>query len=304
MPFRVERGKVLELAAAAHHRSDLYSRAAMWSPEPVPAPLVFSRASVFAEERSTPVSAALGVAPDELRHAGHQWVVSGPLMSDTDYAVSPWTHQGTRHATGSTGAEHHFSTFARAITDRDGVEVQEERMTVVRSSGGRPVDSRPVPPSVAPDPVGGLDRPGSGAWLGTPAGELVAEIDLGQVSRTDIVRFAGAIGDFTAIHHDVEQARREGLSDVIAMGMFPAALMLAPVEEELGPYAIRTCSIQFRRIVYPGEPLMLAVRVEECPTASRMALSLRMTAAAATALTGRLVVDRPAAREWQDRVAP
>lgn len=307
------------MASAARHRSAIYTRGATSSTEPIPAPLVFSRASVFDEARETPVSAALGVPSDELRHAGHEWVVSGPLMSGSEYTVSPWTLLETSRTTGGTretGSEHRFSTFARSLTSPDGCRVQEERMTVVSSSNAVP-SAMPNPgPAAGPVPSRGnplVKHPAQRseashgfdeAWLEAPSGTVVAEVDLGELSRTDIVRFAGAIGDFTAIHHDVEAARRAGLQDVIAMGMLSAAMMLAPIETVLGPYSVRACSIRFRRSVYPGEALGLVVQVEDGPGRGRTEFDLQMKAASIVAVTGRLTVENEATRAWQRRWAP
>jgi acyl dehydratase len=45
-----------------------------------------------------------------------------------------------------------------------------------------------------------------------------------QVTRRDLVRYAGASGDFNPIHWNERHARSVGLPDVIAHGMFTMAL--------------------------------------------------------------------------------
>jgi acyl dehydratase len=47
----------------------------------------------------------------------------------------------------------------------------------------------------------------------------------GPVSQTDIVRFAGAGGDFNPLHHDREFAGAAGFERPIAMGQFTAGLL-------------------------------------------------------------------------------
>lgn len=49
-------------------------------------------------------------------------------------------------------------------------------------------------------------------------GEVVATADY-QVTRADLVRYAGASGDFNVIHWNERVAREVGLPDVIAHGM-------------------------------------------------------------------------------------
>jgi hypothetical protein len=51
---------------------------------------------------------------------------------------------------------------------------------------------------------------------------------------TDIVRYAGAAGDFTPIHHDPEIARKSGYEQVFAMGMLVAGYLGSLVEQEFG----------------------------------------------------------------------
>ena len=51
------------------------------------------------------------------------------------------------------------------------------------------------------------------------------EYGFGPVSRTDLVRYSGASGDFNPLHHDEGFARAAGLPGVMAHGMFSAGLL-------------------------------------------------------------------------------
>jgi acyl dehydratase len=66
------------------------------------------------------------------------------------------------------------------------------------------------------------------------AGSLVAGQDLPTqtyaVRRSDLVRYAGASGDFNPIHWSERVARSVGLPGVIAHGMFTMALAARAVE--------------------------------------------------------------------------
>lgn len=297
--FTVEEAKVRELAAAVAHPSRLYG-SDVASDDGFPAPLVFSRASVFVERRATPVSDAVGVAPSELRHAGHRWDVNGPLIAGRTYDVTTWTPGGERHATASTGRPLRFADFDRTIS-QDGARVQRERMTVVAATSLRPPpfaeehrDRVTVPP---PATVVREARP----WLGQHPDTVLERVDAAWLTRATIVRFAGAIGDFTPVHHDVDEARRLGLPDVIAMGMLPAALLIARAEAALGPAAVRTCTVRFRRVVYPGEPILLDVRASGTVGPGTEAFTLRLFAAGVCAVTALVEADRAAAEEWVAR---
>ena len=57
----------------------------------------------------------------------------------------------------------------------------------------------------------------------------------GPVTRSDLVRYAGAGGDFNPIHHDEQFARDAGLDTVFAMGMLHAGLLSRLVAGWLDP---------------------------------------------------------------------
>src|SRR6185312_1435188 len=54
------------------------------------------------------------------------------------------------------------------------------------------------------------------------------------VGRADLVRYAGASGDFNPIHWNARFAQGVGLPDVIAHGMLTMALAVTPVTEWSG----------------------------------------------------------------------
>ena len=56
---------------------------------------------------------------------------------------------------------------------------------------------------------------------------------VGPLTITDIVRFAGAGGDFNPLHHDVEFAARAGFPTVLAHGQLTAGLLAGWVSDLL-----------------------------------------------------------------------
>lgn len=99
------------------------------------------------------------------------------------------------------------------------------------------------------------------------------------LSRTDIVRYAGASGDFNPMHHDAVTARRLGFPDVFAMGLLPGGIMAARGAERLGE--LRSLTMRFRGIIWPDVPY----RVEEAPLAgARPAIGMRLIDAAGAAV--------------------
>jgi acyl dehydratase len=71
-----------------------------------------------------------------------------------------------------------------------------------------------------------------------------------HVRRTDLVRYAGAAGDFNVIHWNERIATSVGLPTVIAHGMFTMALAVRVVTDWLGdPAALVEYGVRFTRPV-------------------------------------------------------
>lgn len=70
------------------------------------------------------------------------------------------------------------------------------------------------------------------------------------VRRADLVRYAGASGDFNVIHWNERVARSVGLPDVIAHGMFTMALAARVVTDWAGdPGRVLEYGVRFTRPV-------------------------------------------------------
>lgn len=70
------------------------------------------------------------------------------------------------------------------------------------------------------------------------------------ITRFDLVRYAGASGDFNLIHWNERFARSVGLPDVIAHGMFTMAEAARVITDWVGnPAALEEYSVRFTRPV-------------------------------------------------------
>jgi acyl dehydratase len=87
--------------------------------------------------------------------------------------------------------------------------------------------------------------------------DLPAQVTFGPITRTDLVRYAGASGDFNPLHHDAEFARAAGLPDVMAHGMYSAGLVASALQRWFGAGSLVRFAIRFRRPVWPGDVLVL-----------------------------------------------
>lgn len=82
------------------------------------------------------------------------------------------------------------------------------------------------------------------------------QVDLPPVTRLDLIRFAGASGDFNPIHLADETARQRGYPSVIVHGMLTAALQSRVVAIWLGDgYRMTAFSLKMTAPVFPGDPL-------------------------------------------------
>ncbi|GGX79575.1 MaoC family dehydratase [Streptomyces hiroshimensis] len=75
------------------------------------------------------------------------------------------------------------------------------------------------------------------------------------VTRADLVRYAGASGDFNPIHWNEKFAKGVGLPDVIAHGMFTMAEAARVVTDWVGdPGAVAEYGVRFTRpVVVPND---------------------------------------------------
>ncbi|HVD16665.1 MAG TPA: MaoC/PaaZ C-terminal domain-containing protein [Actinomycetota bacterium] len=84
--------------------------------------------------------------------------------------------------------------------------------------------------------------------------------DIGElrepIERLDLIRYAGASGDFNVIHWSDEAATAVGLPGVIAHGMFSMGVAARLVTGWAGdPAALRRLRVRFAAMIRPGQTL-------------------------------------------------
>jgi acyl dehydratase len=75
------------------------------------------------------------------------------------------------------------------------------------------------------------------------------------LTRTDLVRYAGASGDFNPIHHDEEFAKMAGNPTVFGHGMLTAGFVAKCVGDFVGPENLRRYKVRFATRVWPGDTI-------------------------------------------------
>ena len=112
-----------------------------------------------------------------------------------------------------------------------------------------------------------------------------------QVTRRDLVRYAGASGDFNVIHWNERIARSVGLPDVIAHGMLTMALAGRFLTEWAGdPGAVTEYGVRFSSpVVVPdddqGATIEMSGTVTERLDGQRVAVDVTARSAGTKVLT-------------------
>lgn len=92
-------------------------------------------------------------------------------------------------------------------------------------------------------------------------GDAMPEASVGPLTRTDIVRYAGAGGDLNPIHHDEPLAQKAGFPTVFGMGMLHAGMLGVRLARWVGPTNVKTYKVRFVGQVWPGDVLAFSGRV-------------------------------------------
>ena len=99
------------------------------------------------------------------------------------------------------------------------------------------------------------------------SGSLLPDLRKPPITKLQLVKYAGASGDYNLIHTDDETARAVGLEGVIAHGMLSMAFLGEYLCWLAGPESVRRISVRFVEMVRPGDILTCRGRVKERTTA-------------------------------------
>lgn len=95
------------------------------------------------------------------------------------------------------------------------------------------------------------------------AGDKLPEIVKDPIAKVQLVMYAGASGDFNAIHFDDETALSRGLKGVIAHGMLSMAFLGQLTDSAFGAGQTRRLEVNFRGMVNLGDVITLRGAVDE-----------------------------------------
>jgi acyl dehydratase len=81
------------------------------------------------------------------------------------------------------------------------------------------------------------------------------------LSRTDLVAYAGASGDFNPMHHDEVKAVAAGQPSVFGHGMFSMGFLGSAISDYVGVGNIRRFQVRFAKQTWPDENLVTSIVV-------------------------------------------
>lgn len=100
-----------------------------------------------------------------------------------------------------------------------------------------------------------------------------------KLTRTDLVRYAGASGDFNPMHTDEVAAKAAGLPSVFGHGMFSMGLLGRAVTDWAGVGNLKVYGVRFTKQTWPGETLSTKIVVtdkQETPQGKIIVVELQL----------------------------
>jgi acyl dehydratase len=82
-----------------------------------------------------------------------------------------------------------------------------------------------------------------------------------ELTRTDLVRYAGASGDFNPMHHDEVLAKAAGMPSVFGHGMFSAGFLASALTDYVGEGALTRYAVRFTKQAWPGDVLQTKITI-------------------------------------------
>ncbi|RFU64780.1 MaoC/PaaZ C-terminal domain-containing protein [Peribacillus glennii] len=94
-------------------------------------------------------------------------------------------------------------------------------------------------------------------------GESIKEVQLEPVSRLDLIKYAGASGDYNPIHTIDDEAKKAGLPGIIAHGMWTMGNLAKLFTPHFEEGFIQDYSIRFKGMVFLNDVITLRASLTE-----------------------------------------
>ncbi len=240
------------------------------------APPLFANAALFTAAPRFLADPEVAPFTRSLIHSTQEYTWMRPLPVGETIAVT-----GRVEAVRARGALH-FVTFSVAAGSDSAPWVTGSALFLLSADAAAAAPDEPEPAVALRPPVDGPATTGALPVDGAPLPEYRC-----GASRSDLVRYAAATGDWNPIHWDHESARGAGLPGTIVHGLLMAAWMANAVSRlTTGPDPLRALEVRFRNPLRPGVPAVVTGSAGAEPGWFDLALS----ASAEKLVTGRIRV--------------
>lgn len=87
------------------------------------------------------------------------------------------------------------------------------------------------------------------------------ELSVGPITRTDLVKYAGASGDFNPNHHDEIYSIRSGFDKPFAHGMLQGGIVSRLITDWFGVGTLRYFRLRFSAQTWPGDTIICKAKI-------------------------------------------
>lgn len=94
-------------------------------------------------------------------------------------------------------------------------------------------------------------------------GDPLPDLKKAPVTKLQLVRYAGASGDFNPIHTDDQMAEKSGLTGVIAQGPLVMGFLGQAITRWVKKRHLRRFMVRFRGMTSPGDIITVSASVKE-----------------------------------------
>jgi acyl dehydratase len=196
-------------------------------------------------------------------HAETHFVYHQPMRPGMVLSVRPregrhWEKWGAR--SGKLTFSEIISTFVdkedHPVVECATVALRTERTVDEETSSVTAIVDRPRSDAAPTYPVAPLTT--RTAAVGTKVHRMLVE----NLTRTQIIQYAGVSGDFSPQHTDeVYNTRVAGYPTIFAHGMLTMGMLGRALTDLVGDARLKTFGFQFRRQVWPGDSLFAVLEV-------------------------------------------
>lgn len=94
-------------------------------------------------------------------------------------------------------------------------------------------------------------------------GEEVVNLTKSPISKGQLVRYAGASGDFNPLHTDDETARKAGFDGVVAHGMLIMGFITQAATTWMPKRFLKKINVRFKAVTRVGDSITVTMTVTE-----------------------------------------